>query len=174
MNPKGGMDFTQWQNWLRGWLTRHPVKEPPENLQRDYVHQVMAKIPQKSLSEARRFVFPRVTIPRLTFGLGTAAACAVVALFFLKVSPGHIAEGPLKETNRVMLVQAVPSQDEAVRLEEELELLELLEEEGEEATSAWVDSVINEDRAAHADRVTDAELLEELKRYDQIQFEMNA
>lgn len=138
-------------------------------------------------------------MPRITFGLGTAAACAAVTLFFLKASPNHIAsqierdalllsqfgesvglddvdlERELEETDRIMLAKAASPQDDAVQLEEDLELLKLLEsEESQDANSAWVDSVIDEDRAANMDRVTDAEFLEELKRYDQIQFEMNA
>ena len=38
MNPK------RWESWLRGWLQRHSVQEPPEELWWNYTRQVMNRI----------------------------------------------------------------------------------------------------------------------------------
>lgn len=72
---------TGWQDWLNGWLRRHPLKEPPAELRRGYVQEVMARI-RAGENPSPVFVWrPRLKPAwRLAFGgaLATALAVAVV------------------------------------------------------------------------------------------------
>lgn len=135
MNPQ------EWDNWLRNFLKRHPLKDPPQKLQRDYHRQVMDRI-----LAAPVWVFR----PRPVFGWAGALA-AVTAVLVLMPTPARVArqidqdsqvfleteelalldsaelEQDLKEYDRIVLAEAVPQEvkrEEALEIWEELESLE--------------------------------------------------
>lgn len=74
-----------WQDWLMGWLRRHPLKEPPAELRRGYAQEVMARIRAEE-NPSPVFVWrPRAALPlapawRFAFGGALAAALAVAVV----------------------------------------------------------------------------------------------
>ncbi len=75
MNPQ------EWDNWLRSFLKRHPLKDPPAELQRGYHRQVMDRILAPPI-----WVFR----PRPVFGWAGALA-AVAAVLVLMPTPARVA-----------------------------------------------------------------------------------
>ena len=69
------MNTEQWTKWLRGWLERHPLKEPPRSLQTHFVEEVMTRIRS---AQTPAPVFRWVPQPRFGLALGTAAVCGVL------------------------------------------------------------------------------------------------
>lgn len=74
-----------WPTWFQAWLARHPLRQPPEFLGRDYTEQVLIRIKETRPSPlpAFRWWLPR---PRFSFALGTAVACALGVLVLLNSS----------------------------------------------------------------------------------------
>jgi hypothetical protein len=135
MNPQ------EWDNWLRNFLKRHPLKDPPQEMQRDYHRQVMDRI-----------LAPPVWVfkPRPVFGWSGALA-AVTAVLVLMPTPARVArqidrdsrvlleteelalldsaelEQDLQEHDRIVLAEAVPEEpdtEEALEIWDDLESLE--------------------------------------------------
>ena len=74
-------NHSDWDPWLRDWLTRHPVKEPPAHRRQDYTEEVMASVrAEQTLAPARRWV----SFPRLALG-SAAAAAGLAAVLFLSL-----------------------------------------------------------------------------------------
>ncbi|MDO8729792.1 MAG: hypothetical protein Q7J69_01195 [Candidatus Omnitrophota bacterium] len=140
MNPQ------EWDHWLRSFLKRHPLKDPPAKLQRDYHRQVMDRI----LAPPVWVVRPIFKKPWTVFGWAGALA-AVTAVLVLMPTPARVArqidrdsqlfletgelalldsaelEQDLKEYDRIVLAEAVPQEparEEALEIWEELESLE--------------------------------------------------
>lgn len=142
--------------WLRGWLARHPLKEPTDLDRAQYTAEVMARV--RSLA---RPVTAPTPASRRTWWLRpvlvtvTAAAAVVLVVRMLDQAPQHVAREDqqipwLSEEGRVPLV-AKPAQgaeeiagdaagvnelmlaeehsEDAVWLEETLKLLEEFDEE---------------------------------------------
>lgn len=85
------MNAQDWQQWLREWLARHPVKEPPSTVQQRYTEDVMRRI--RALEEPAP-VFRWVPRPRLTFALATAAVCALALLVVVPRHRTEVAQQP--------------------------------------------------------------------------------
>lgn len=145
MNPQ------EWDHWLRSFLKRHPLKDPPAELQGDYHRQVMDRI-----LAAPVWVFR----PRPVFRWASALA-AVAAVMVLMPTPARVArqidrdsqvlletgelalldsaelEQDLREYDRIVLAEAVPQEPEG---EEALEIWEDLESVEEIPISDETDS----------------------------------
>lgn len=177
------MKNSEWDAWLQGWLKRHPLRTPPAELQRKIRQEVMSRIRAEHASVRDR-VLRWVLEPRWSFALGGALAAALVAaiLIFPARTADHAAapaaqeveqeaqlllevgetayladldlEGELRDADRLVLAEAVTTKPDPswAEFENNAEVLDLLEED--------------ETQAAKTDRVTDEELLEELKRID--------
>ena len=85
------MTLQDWQQWLREWLTRHPMKEPPATVQQRYTEDVMRRI--RALEEPAP-VFRWVPRPRLIFALATATVCALALLVVVPRHPTEVAQQP--------------------------------------------------------------------------------
>lgn len=172
------MKNSEWDAWLQGWLQRNPLRSPPEELTGRFRQEVMSRIRAK---QAPVHTLRWMLEPRWSFALGGALA-AVLALVVLGrphtpapafstqeieqearvlLEAGEVTyladldlEGELRDADRLVLAEAVaPKPDSSwSEFENDMEVLDLLEEEGPPA--------------AKTDRVTDEELLEELKRID--------
>lgn len=138
MNPK------EWDNWLRSFLKKHPLKDPPQELQRAYHRQVMDQILAPPV-----WVVRPILKPWTVFGWAGALA-AVAAVLVLMPTPARVArqidrdsqvfleteelalldsadlEQDLQEHDRIVLAEAVPGNDE-----EALEIWDDLESLGE-------------------------------------------
>ena len=140
------MTESPWVQWLRNWLGRHPLKNPPEELQRDYVRQVMEKI-QPEPAPAREPVWRLWTPPRLAFAGALAAAALVVAV------------------HRAPVRSADPIEREAQVLMDAGELASLIDNHLEEALEEQDRIVLAEaveQEKWWSDFVKDSQLLEEL------------
>ncbi len=140
------MKENPWEQWLRNWLNRHPLREPPEELQKDYVRQVMEKV-RPDFAPAREPAWRLwVQPPRLAFAGALAAAALVVA-----VHRGPVQIVPLERDAQVLLEtgELVPLNgnhlEEALQEQDRIVLAEAVEKE-----KWW------------SDFVKDSELLEEL------------
>ena len=171
------MNGGEWQDWLQGWLKRHPVQAPPQEFERRFRDDVMARIraEQAPVWRLRWSLEPRWA---LAMGGALAAVLAVAVIgrapslpvpqieqeavvLFEAGEVGQLAEldleGELQDEDRLVLAEAVtaaPSSSSLADFENDLELLQSLEEEpvaGAEKTY----------------RVTDEQLLEELRRVDE-------
>ena len=176
------MKNNEWDAWLQGWLKRHPLRTPPAELKGRFRQEVMSRIRAQQAPAARTL---RWTLqPR--WGLAWSGALAAALVAAILILPARLAnhasapamqeveqeaqlllevgevtyladldlEGELRDADRLVLTEAVtansaPSWSE---FENDVEVIDLLEEEGPPA--------------GKADRVTDEELLEELKRID--------
>lgn len=74
------MTENPWDQWLRNWLNRNPLREPPEELQRDYVRQVMERI-RPDPAPAREPMWRLWMQPRLALAGALAAAAVAVAVY---------------------------------------------------------------------------------------------
>ncbi len=108
MNPKA------WEHWLSGWLQRHPVQEPPEQLRWNYTRQVMDRIHPQPV-----WVFR----PRPVFGLAGALA-AVLAVVVVVQTPSRAARQALELWNEVESLEEVPSNPEEPASDKEVQDLE--------------------------------------------------
>ena len=171
------MNSGDWQGWLQGWLKQHPLKTPPEGFERRFRDDVMARI---RAEQAPVWRLRWSLEPRWALGLGGALA-AVLAVAVIGRSPAlpvqeieqetavlfeagemaHLAdldlESELREVDQLVLAEAAAASPSSswTEFENDLELLQSLEEEPETLG------------AGGTDRVTDEELLEELRRVDE-------
>ena len=130
MNPQ------EWDNWLRSFLKRHPLKDPPAELQRGYHRQVMDRILAPPI-----WVFR----PRPVFGWAGALA-AVAAVLVLMPTPARVAR-QINRDSQVLLETGEPALLDSVELEQDLQehdrivLAEAVpqEPEGEETLKIWED-----------------------------------
>lgn len=98
------MNAGEWNAWLQSWLKRHPLRRPPEGLEREFPQAVMARVRAEQAAWTLRWTLD----PRWSFALGGALA-AVLALVVVQRPPA-------------------PSVQE---VESDVELLDLLEEEAQ-------------------------------------------
>ena len=106
------MERARWDEWLRGWLKRHPLPEPPEELRRDYTRQVMERLRPQPVP-----VFFR---PRPVFGLAGALAAALAIAVIIR-APARTVHPP-SSPDRIVLADAAA--EEALHLWEEMETAE--------------------------------------------------
>ena len=97
------MDPKSWEMWLAAFLKRHPLKEPPQELRRDYKRQVMDRI----LPPAPVWVFR----PRPAFGWIGALAGALAVLVIVQ-APNRAARQALQIWNEMEEVEVVPADPE--------------------------------------------------------------
>lgn len=141
------MKNSEWDAWLQGWLKRHPLRTPPAELNGRFRQEVMSRIrAEQAPIRTLRWVLE----PRRSFALGGVLA-AVLALAVIGRPHAHApsARQVKQGLAEVVTAKSAPSWSE---FENDVEVLDLLEEE--------------EAQAGKPDRVTDEELLEELKRID--------
>lgn len=151
------MDATNWLTWFRGWLTKHPLKEPPETLQHRYTEEVMRRI---QLAEAPAPVYRWVPRPRVAFALATATACALTLVVWMQrpSTPGRV-------------VQQEPAQPVEVAVQPEL--LSPVEEPtqvAQQIEQEW-DALSELGEAADVEdllELSDADLEEDLQRLDEL------
>lgn len=164
------MNDPQWQQWLRSWLGRHPLPDPPAEAGNDYVRQVMERIRPAPAAEP---LWRRWALPRPAFALaGTFAAALIVLAVYrnpvltqsrleresqLLLEAGELPpingaplEQTLREQDRIQLAEAVEEQKWWSDFVQDSELLEQLEE------TTTDDS-----------KVTDEELLKEIRISDE-------
>lgn len=98
-----------WQDWLNEWLRRHPLKEPPAELRRGYVQEVMARIRAQE-NPSPVFVWRPRLAPAWRFAFGGALAAALAV---------------------AVVTTRSPHRDPALELWEELEEVGQLPEDGE-------------------------------------------
>lgn len=150
------MNIQEWERWLRSFLKKHPLKDPPEEMRRDYHRQVMDRI-----------LAPPVWVVKPTFKPWTVfrwagVLAAVTAALALMPTPGRVArqidrdsqilletgelallDGPdleqdLQEHDRIVLAEAVPPQEaeEALEIWDTLEALEEVPPDPEPASES--------------------------------------
>ncbi len=158
MNPQ------EWDEWLWSFLKRHPLKDPPAQLQRDYHRQVMDRILAPPI-----WVFK----PAPVFGWAGALA-AVTAVLLLVPTPARVArmadrdseilieagelasldspdlEQDLQEHDRIVLAKAVPEEPDA-----------------EVALELWNDLESLEEAPADSEPGSEEELEKELRQLDE-------
>ncbi len=171
------MNGSDWQGWLQGWLKQHPLKTPPEGFERRFREDVMARIraDQAPVWRLRWSLEPRWALA-MGGALAAVLAVAVVgrsptlpaqeieqeaAVLFEAGEVAHLSdldlEGELREVDRLVLAEAEtasssPASSSWTDFENDVELLRLLEED---------------ENSGQADRVTDEELMEELRQVDE-------
>lgn len=155
MNPQ------EWDRWLRGLLERHPLKEPPEEMRRDYHRQVMDRI-----------LAPPVWVfkPGLVFRWGGALA-AVAAVLVLLPTPARLARVADRES--AVLIEAgemafldSPELEQDLREHDRIVLAEAAPGDGEEALEIWDDLESLEEIPAGAEPDSGEELEKELRQLD--------
>ncbi len=113
--------------WFQDWLARHPLKQPPEFLGRNYTEEVLIRIRQSRPSPAP--AFRRVSLPRFSFALGTVMACALGVLVLLNSS-----DRPDSEVNEALEFLDEADPDSVLSLAEspvsDEDLIEALEAPG--------------------------------------------
>lgn len=120
--------------WFQDWLARHPLRQPPEFLGRNYTEEVLIRIRQSRPSPSP--AFRRVSLPRFSFALGTVMACALGVLVLLNSSDRS--DSDVDETLE-FLEQAEPNSllslgEDSVSDEDLLEELQTLDETGLSST----------------------------------------
>ena len=133
--------------WLHHWLTQHSLQDPPPELMRGYTQQVMRRVrhPEGAFASLAQWW----VLPRLAVAAGMFAVCV---LMFIAVSGRQTAVAPARP---LMLAQD-PTVNEEARIEEDLALIEEVGADADEVET-WL---------APDARVTDEELLEELRQLE--------
>lgn len=117
-----------WLTWFQDWLAKHPLRQPPEFLGRDYTEEVLIRIKETRPSPWPVFRwFPQA---RFSFALGTVMACALGVLVLLNSSDRE--EADLNETLE-LLEQVEPDgllslEEYSISDEDLLEELQLLDQ----------------------------------------------
>ena len=109
-----------WERWLLGWLERHPLKDPPLELRREYIRQVMERV----RTPAPILVFR----PRPAFALAGALATALAVVLAVR-APGQAARRIEQEAQVLFEAGGVSFLSDA-DLEQELQDLIPLAEAG--------------------------------------------
>ena len=154
MNPQ------EWEGWLRSFLKRHPLKDPPQQLQRDYHRQVMDRI-----------LAPPVWVfkPGPVFGWAGALA-AVTAVLVLMPTPARLAR-QIDRDSQVFLATDELALLDSADLEQDLQehdRIVLAEAPaGEEALEIWKDLESLEEIPAGDEPATEEDLEGELRQLDE-------
>lgn len=171
------MTENPWDQWLRNWLNRNPLREPPEELQRDYVRQVMERIrPDPAPAREpmwRRWMQPRLAPldnPRLRpTGLALAGALAAAAVAVAVYRGPGIAD-PLERDSQILLEAGElallngdgTALEEALEEQDRIVLAEAVEQE------KWgPDFVQDSELPEDLEEVADEELLQEIRTADE-------
>lgn len=158
MNPQ------EWDNWLRNFLKRHPLKDPPQDLQRAYHRQVMDRI-----------LAPPVWVfkPRPVFGWAGALA-AVTAVLVLMPTPARVARQVDRESQTLMEAGEMafldnPDLEQDLREHDRIVLAEAVTGNGEEALEIWDDLESLEEIPAGAEPDSEEDLEKELRQLDELE-----
>ena len=156
------MTENPWDQWLRNWLNRNPLREPPEELRRDYVRQVMEKI-RPDPAPVREPAWRRWMQPRLALAGALAAAAVAVAVYR---GPG-IAD-PLERNAQILFEAGELALLNGTHLEEALEEQDrIVLAEAVEQEKWWSDFVQDSELLEDLEEVADEELLEEIRAADE-------
>ncbi len=123
------MNTLNWTVWFKSWLARHPLKEPPQFLGRDYTREVLYRIKGTRVPS---HAFRWFAFPRFSFTLGTVAACTLLVMVALNSS--HRVETDVDETI-ALLEQVDPNglssaEENSLSDEDLLKELEQMDETG--------------------------------------------
>lgn len=158
------MTENPWDQWLRNWLNRNPLREPPEELRRDYVRQVMEKIrpdPAPVREPAWRLWLQP---PRLAFAGALAAAALMVVVYRGPIPAADRVEQDgqvLLETGELALLIET-SLEEAVLEQDRIVLAEAVDRE-----KWWSDFVQDSELLEDLGEVADDQLLQEIRASDE-------
>ena len=146
------MKTIEFLDWLKDWITRHPLQTPPESLRASYTEAVMRRVraPQ-ALTPAWRWGWQ----PQLAMSWGTALACLLAVVVVMKRAPTQLAsevehdwqlltevgeEHDLSSSNlddevqmvdRLVLAEASPSEEDETWIRQTLELLNDVDEQAD-------------------------------------------
>ena len=159
MNPQ------EWDRWLRSFLKRHSLQDPPPELQRDYHRQVMDRI----LTPPPVWIFK----PRPVFGWAGALA-AVTAVLLLMPTPARVARQVNQESHLLLATDDLASLDSADLEQDLLEhdrivLAKAVPERtnGEEALEIWTDLESLDEIPAGDEAGTEEDLEKDLRQLDE-------
>ena len=152
------MNTPDWDTWLRQWMVKHPLKEPPASGTQEYTQEVMRRI---RAMEAPAPMFQWVPRPRSrpVLAWATVAVFALLIAIVVPRSSVRLADRQPEETSpqNMMVAESLPASDDEAWIAQTLEVLEEVEAED---IDAW-------DSPQH--RVTDDELLEELRLLEELE-----
>ena len=174
--------------WLRQWLARHPLKEPPDLDGARFTAEVMARV--KAVSQPSQITVLRGMPHRWPFmrlGLVAATAAAGIALIVGAVGQSkrqladHVAHGAqllamIEESDRA--IQEVPEADDPEALAKEVELIDQFtvlaeatpsDQQAIEQTLQLLEQLDEESLEGAVDD-SDRTLIEELQRLDEQEF----
>ena len=166
---------------LPQWLARHPVRRPPEALQRGYTQDVMRRI---TLMEHPAPSVRWFTLPRLMLGLGTAVAVVAVAVVLIPRSPTELAQRP--ERMPPLVTGPLTPEELARNVSQETvqpaEPVILAKAQSPSDDQAWIDQTLDlldrldseEPIAAPHEPPSDETWLDELRWLDEAELELAA
>ena len=141
------MDMTQ---WLRGWLSRHPLQEPAQSIRARYTADVMSKVRAAAGGQEPRSALHWLRWPQVAFAAASAVAVGlvVVALTQSPLSPSHRLVAEIDRDARLLAELNVPvvhvpmNSVEALSRElQDLDAIMLAESSGSEE-DAWLDETL--------------------------------
>jgi len=180
------MDFTM---WLRQWLKRHPLKEPPDLDGARFTAEVMTRVRRLSASSpAEAPQGTRHPWPFMRLGLVAATAAAGIALIVGATARARrqLAEHIVQEAQLLAMIdetglaiQEVPEADDPEALAEEVEWIDQLtvlaeatpsDPQGIEQTLQLLEQLDEDALEAVIDDPSDHSLIEELQRLDEQEY----
>ena len=180
------MEFTA---WLREWLGRHPLKEPPELDGERFTAEVMSRV--NTLSQPSQARGSQGTLHRWPFmrlGFVAAAAAAGIALIVgaIAQSKSQRADHSLHEAQLLAMIEDVdlaiqeaPEADDPEALAEEAEFTDQLtvlaeatpsDQQTIEQTLQLLEQLDEESFEGAVDDSSDRTLIEELQQLDEQEF----
>ena len=159
---------SNWNDWLREWLQRHPIQDPPAHLQHNYVQEVLAKI-QASENPSRAVAWrPRLQLG-WRFALGGTLAAALAVTIALVRPPRYPAQQIEQDAQILLEVGGVTFYNDA-DLEEEAQVQDrIVLAEAEEEETLRLREELEEAGAnpAEGEASSDEEWLRELQSLDE-------
>ena len=177
----------EFSDWLRTWLTRHPLKAPHQVRLTQYTAEVMARI--KSL-ETRTAQVRATSIgwrwflwPRSVLAVATIAAVFAIAIRVQHHSTRQLAKGIVKESELLDALNGTSAESGSEGLSEELQAADTMvlaeseprDEQWLEQTSQLLDQLDESESVGQSGSSSDEEdWLNELERLDETELFANS